>query len=461
MDSVNDVRARRSRFVPDKTMHALNTDRERFLFGWASKSWEERALLISFTGFFCQGPVLAVTEIVMAPFGYFGSQLLAIILIYVPLLAVILHRLFEKRPVGAGIFVPLYGLLLIALVLSRIQHPEYSEVMFDMGWSGNAVEKIISPLASVFALLLISVIRSPQMLFQGFLYSARLNFAYNVIRFVVATRNGYWVNEDFRGFEVYQPYSLGFGYSVLTSVIIFVFLAFRGYGTLLNSTLAAIGVAMIALQGGRGALIFAIAGIVMFALYTGRDLVRRSAVNAVIYTWGLTLLGIVILKLNEFLQLLSNAFELLGIGSRSIDSLLGGTFAFENGRDTLAEISEVLINEGGTFGSGLYGDRFYIRPRFIWGYPHNFFDEIFIQFGPLFGAIGIGLIGLCVVYAFFVGRKSGYRDLIIMTFPLTFQLLLSSSYLLSVGYWALLGVSLLSIKEARRSKGVIPENVQH
>lgn len=461
MDSCDDARALRSRYVSDMTIRALDPHGKHLLYGWASKSWEERALLIAFTGFFCQGPVLAVTEIVMAPFGYFASQLLAVIVIYVPLLAVILQRLLEKRPIGAGIFVPLYGLLLVALVLSRTLHPEYSEVMFDMEWSGNAVERIISPLASIFALLLVSLIRSPKILIQGFLHSAQLNFAYNVVRFLVATRNGYWMNEDFRGVEVQQPYSLGFGYSVLASVIIFVFLAFRGYRPRVNSLLAGIGVLMIALQGGRGALIFALACIALFALYFAKDLVRRSPVNAVIYVWGSTLFGIVFLKFNGTLHLLSRGLGLLGIDSRSIDSLLEGTFSSENGRDILAEISETLIDEGGTFGYGLYGDRFFIRPRFVWGYPHNFFNEIFIQFGPLLGSIGIGLLALCVAYAFFVGQRSGYRDLIIMTVPLTFQLLLSSSYLLSVGFWALLGISLLSIKEARYSKGAMSENVQH
>ena len=108
-----------------------------------------------------------------------------------------------------------------------------------------------------------------------------------------------------------------------------------------------------------------------------------------------------------------------------------------SGRDRLYEIvwKEVLTHP--ILGLGLAGDR-----PLIGGYVHNFFIEIIAHFGFLLGSLLLVLFIVLMLRALMAKDLKRYEMLIVWMCLGFVPLQVSSSYLINMNFWILLGLIL-------------------
>ena len=101
-------------------------------------------------------------------------------------------------------------------------------------------------------------------------------------------------------------------------------------------------------------------------------------------------------------------------------------------------------------GSGMAGDRYWLNALGYGktgAYTHNIFGELLIDYGIILGTILI--LFLCImIYLCFIKRESMYLKIFkILFFSLGFsRLLLSSSYIIEVGFYVMMAMMIRGIK---------------
>ncbi|MGO1537320.1 MAG: hypothetical protein ACTHWM_10505 [Yaniella sp.] len=401
--------------------------------------------VLAFTAFFCQPAIGGLAETADSMFGTTLAPLVGVLSVYIPLAMYLLSRESKATRHRVWIFVAVFVGFSILTLLSTTAHPEYSSVMFDADWSGSLYETLFNPLLPMLGLLLIVVAPSPNQVKRGIVASAYLTFAAEIFRFIGAQLNGYWEITDSAGRLYKTTYNMGFGYSVLFCVVVFFFLAFQKKWVALHTLLGVAGTAMVAIAGSRAPLVAIGLAIVVFSIYFWRSfspLTRAFTSISILTTVAVT---IVLGGPAPLIAWIVRRLGDVGIESRSLTALADGGFTDPNGRDSISDISSELISSGGLLGHGFYGDRFHIRPYFRWGYPHNILDEFQIVFGAALGLLLLMALVVFVMLGLRLGRNNGYGELVILAVPLTFQLTVSSSYLILIWFWALMGLAYLAV----------------
>ncbi|SJN28548.1 hypothetical protein FM125_07180 [Micrococcus lylae] len=381
----------------------------------SSLSLSDWCYLLALTGFLSQGVLNTIASTLGAVIPAVTDDWFTPVAIHVPFALYICARFIERRPLRFMPFVVVYSILLIMMLLSVVLHPEYVPTMFDETWSGSLWSTLLSPTAPVVAFLIVTLAPSGQLILLSLIIASYATFAGNVVRYAASTLRGYWIAVDSQGNEYASAYDLGFGYSVLLSVIVFTFLAFSGRRPWLHLAGAAVSLFMI--------LFLTAAGLVLIA------------------------------NLNRILVSIQSWMAARGSNARSLDRLIDGSFTEDDARDNLGLISARLIDEGGPFGLGLYGDRYHIRRQYHWGYPHNFLDEMWVTYGWLGGTLLV-IVGVALaIRAYLRARHTLHAALMVVFLPLIFQLWVSMSYLLSVWFWVLLAVTWRSLTLPREELG--------
>ena len=95
-----------------------------------------------------------------------------------------------------------------------------------------------------------------------------------------------------------------------------------------------------------------------------------------------------------------------------------------------------------------------------WGYSHNIFLEILVDFGWLFGSISIVVLFFYLVL-FFKSSKDKYEKLLVIIFlTIGFELVLSNSIWLHSGLWVLMGLIVNHFKCKRQRRDVYFEDFE-
>lgn len=406
--------------------------------------------LVSAVSFFALGVTLTVARILEDTLPALPADVSAGLLIWGSFViylvqAARLHSFPRLLP-----FVTLFTSLLAFMLVTLVVHPEYETTMFDLDFSGNIWVALMSPFAGVIGFLMVVASPSPSFTFRALKIAAYLVFAGNVVRFVEAGVRGYWIQTDSTGREFEAAYDLGFGYSVLFTVVMFLFLAFRGVRPLVHIAGAVGGVLMILVGGSRAPFLFALMAAALFLVYFRKRIFGRSPAGLARLVVSFAALGVLSLMGASLTARAELLLDRWGVSSRTLTRLIEGSFAEDSARERLHSMSETLVSESGFFGAGLFGDRHMLRSSYRWGYPHNILDEFRVTFGDFLGII------LLVAVVYFVGvaiirmADTPYGDLVVLLLPLTFQLWVSYSYLLSPWFWALLGAAYTANRASRR-----------
>lgn len=438
---------------PDRDSRRKGTEPTSAFIRLSSLSLSDWCYLLALTGFLSQGVLNTIASTLGAVIPAVTEEWFTPVAIHVPFALYICSRFIQRRPLRLAPFFVVYSILLIMMLLSMVLHPEYVPTMFDETWSGSLWHTLLSPTAPVVAFLIVTMAPSGHLILLSLIVASYATFAGNVFRYGVSTLRGYWIAVDSQGNEYASAYDLGFGYSVLLSVIVFTFLALSGRRPWLHLAGAAVSLFMILTGGSRAPLGVAFLAILMLVVYFRRSLLFGSRWRVACLLFFAAAGLVLIANLNRILVSIQSWMAARGSSARSLDRLIDGSFTEDDARDNLGLISARLIDEGGPFGLGLYGDRYHIRRQYHWGYPHNFLDEMWITYGWLGGTLLV-IVGVALaIRAYLRARHTLHAALMVVFLPLIFQLWVSMSYLLSVWFWVLLAVTWRSLTLPREELG--------
>lgn len=123
----------------------------------------------------------------------------------------------------------------------------------------------------------------------------------------------------------------------------------------------------------------------------------------------------------------------VGLRSRTLGMLNAGNISYDSGREQIYTTCLDTIWNHPLFGVGLFGDRVLLEGA----YCHNFFIEVLMDFGVLFG-LAIFVVLICLFLRSLRATKTGNRDLLLVfTFGSLLPHMVSGSYLISnnVALW--------------------------
>ncbi|MBO4840474.1 MAG: hypothetical protein J5524_05190 [Bacteroidaceae bacterium] len=193
--------------------------------------------------------------------------------------------------------------------------------------------------------------------------------------------------------------------------------------------------------------------IVCLAVFFILFLIASDSYKGMKFTKFLVLiLGLIIVVKSQQISLfLSDYLKELGMSNRVLEMMLSDEFLVSHGRDSIRQSLVDAILNGPFLGYGLCGDR--VVSGAI--YAHNFFLEVFADFGILIGSILIiGFIFICI-YAFHICRTSEEKYFLIILIATFMGLMFSGSFLEDSQWAFLLGFSMRMIKQ-NKSKRIIP-----
>lgn len=204
-----------------------------------------------------------------------------------------------------------------------------------------------------------------------------------------------------------------------------------------------IGLIIILFTGARGAIVSVLATLLIYLMCRRTSIVRK-------YNFMLILvIALLILALfyKDIIKLLIFISEQFGINSRTLHTILEGSFLDSSGR---FDIQKDIINNYTLWGLGLYGDR---RVSYLSTYAHNFFVEIFAHFGFILGPFII----LLIIYIILRGLLSKNDNLCLLTASFLsagfMKLMFSGSYLnQEPAFFILLGLGVNALYDRRRGK---------
>lgn len=352
-------------------------------------------------------------------------------------------------------FVPLIVYFIIALcfLITYIFHPEY--ITWFTHSSYGIVPGFLYPSRGIWAFLVVWIVKDERRLYYYLKIACWGMFLFLLLQFVVAKVRGYWVVAQPNGSVINSEYDMEYGYDMLFPV------SFFGAEIVIRRRKMyafpfIVGAASILLGGSRGAIIWVVA-LFFFALpFRWNDLTGKQRVFFCAFLLLFLAFTIVaVLQYDAIMKSLAAWMSRRGISSRTLNSLVSGSFSDGNGRIEIYQMACELIKTGGALGRGVYGDRYYIGNFFQWGYSHDIFLELLVSFGYIGGSI---LILLLIFGVFFVYRHcySLEKQVVWITFLTTsMKLILSNSFWYNAAFWTLLAIIIKTKKMKSKKKRTI------
>ena len=227
-------------------------------------------------------------------------------------------------------------------------------------------------------------------------------------------------------------YSMSLSYYMLLPALMFTNDSFNSF-SLKSLVYALLSIIIILALGSRGAMMCLVVFVFLKLFRPGRKLGYKELFSyLVLIAAGL----FVLVFIEDILEYLNNFLLQFGVRSRTILLFLRPGI-YMSGRDRLYEIvwKEVLTHP--ILGLGLAGDR-----PLIGGYVHNFFIEIIAHFGFLLGSLLLVLFIVLMLRALMAKDLKRYEMLIVWMCLGFVPLQVSSSYLINMNFWILLGLIL-------------------
>lgn len=348
----------------------------------------------------------------------------------VPLIVFLINiRRLEQRKYMP--FIILFWVVVFAIIISALANPDLWEYFTRANYG---LDRIIRPDCALYAFLFFSLFEDPLTMRNNLKIYAILYFFYLiVVQLLPALSQGYWVDIGPSGQELHSTYSLSFGYSIVFPTVVFLYLTFKEK-KLRCLLLSLIGLWCVLTQGNRGALLIPIvfAGLMIISNIVGSKTTSKKAIKVI----GI-LFAIIILVIfgQSIVDVILKTLEQSGISSRNIEMLLSGKMTNDNGRELIWLTVINAIKNGGIFGYGMLGDRPFVSPIHYVGYSHNLFLELIVSFGIIGVAISVYIIFDAIRMIFFC-KDTEWRELYIILFSVSFQLMLSMSFWYVWEFWA-------------------------
>ena len=380
---------------------------------------------------------LTVMRYFLAKLGFYDGLIREFVLTVVasiPLICFFFNMGRLKRRNYTSFFF-LYILILITLGVTLIFHPEYKYFFLR---SDYGLGRVFRPDCALYAYLFYSLIDSPREILNVLKKFACLDFVYLIIvELLPALLRGYWMDVNYFGQEEQRVYSLSFGYSMLFPTIILLYFFIREK-KLVYLLCSMFGCVAIFTQGSRGALLMPV--IFMGLMVISNIIENRNIVRRTLKIFGVSFVLFIIClfgakMLNYFsLYLLSK-----GVHSRTLESFVMGNFSDDSGRSIIWNAVYDAIRYGGFWGYGFYGDRPFVYPYHYVGYSHNIFLELVCSFGVV-GMIISAYIIVGSIYMILSCKDRLWRELFIVFFSISCQLLLSFSFWYIADFWAAMAI---------------------
>lgn len=349
----------------------------------------------------------------------------------------------------------IYLFVALLFVVTAIVHPEYGEWFNHQTYGIRAA--FLNPRCGIWAFIIAWLYKDKINLFSTLKIVCWIEMCFLGLQFYAAMRRGYWIDFDVNTGEMMeQEYNMEFGYTMLFST------SFMGAYAFIKKKKAyyipfAAGFALILLGGSRGAAIWPVMLFPLMLPFKWKNMNQKQRfIFAFLVILAMMLLVLIYKNFRAVLVIISSILSKIGIAipSRTIESLLSGTFSDGNGREEIYSMAIDLIKTGGPFGWGVYGDRYVIGRIYKWGYSHNIILELFVSFGYIGGTIAcLGLLyGHIKLYRV---CNSPIEQIIYITFLATsMKLMLSNSFWYTPSFWYLLAIMMMW-KRTTNSRGLI------
>ena len=443
-----------------------------------------------FLGYLCMLFILTVARFVLHRLGIdagVGRQVILTVLASIPLCALIISASKDQMKKYLPAFV-LYAavLALIGLTYLFVPSSRYFITRDSFG-----IVRVLRPDCALYAFLFFFCIDNIDDLLDDLHIYAYLYMAYlTIAELIPALIAGGWSDIGPNGKLIYLSYSLTFGYTMLLPTVILA----RSYvtgGSKIDGVCTVFGYWAIVTNGNRGAFIL-FAG---FALLLGLDYVRHlrnkgERIQSYLILAGFCLaflvmkepvvllgliffsrvlaadklseagkyVGYIILSILIYLfitrvavpKVLSLYLKITNPGldedaaakaisgvtsSRTQEMLKTGDFQQNNGRKDIWGAVIGAIKTGGIFGRGFFGERPFVFPLHTAAYSHNIILEIISGYG-IFGLAMLLYIARDIVSMLLLCQDIRYRQVYLIFFIVSCQLLLSMSFWYVFDFWA-------------------------
>lgn len=383
---------------------------------------------------FCNAPLKSLVHIPLAVLGIGGLTIpVAGLVTFTPLF---LYMLLEKR-LPCKRFILLYALVAVFFAITLWNHPEY-KYWYDRDIYGIAYTIFRPDHGALWAVLMAELCGGGKRLLNNLTVVAAVIFLHSLYLAYAATSTGYWTFFSDSGEVAQRSYDLDFGYNMAFVANIAMLYALREKRRFL--WLIVVGCIFLDLRfGSRGSLLcIAVMG-ALWVLFSRASLRKKVVLLALLIPLAIWLLlygESIIYGIAEFLT------NSLGMESRTVTSLLQGNLFNDNGRDGIYQMAQSAI-EINPYGYGAYADRALIGTRYYWGYVHNIYYEMAINFGVIGAVIVLTLIVVGVVICLVRTVDPDRRAVVFICVSMCMRLLVSDTFWGNNFFWTLIGVLLL------------------
>lgn len=332
---------------------------------------------------------------------------------------------------------PIYLIVFAAIGFSYAFHSEYIQ-WFNHDVYGLGI--MFGHMSSAFlALVIMGLFTDVGKLMTVIVWTGRINLLWYIYGYYSYFHRGYWEAYMGNGVLTRVNYGLNYGYQVVFCTILFLILFV--YNKKPSDLLCfLVSLALVIVCGSRGPMICIAISVILLFVYKWNN-IEKGIVRLVfilvflIAALTVAVIGIPIL-VNALMVLLGRA----NISGRFVDMLLNGTLTEDSGRSQIHSIAYDMIRKGGLFGYGFYGDRYVIGRFWFYGYPHNIFLELLIQFGIFVGGAFIVILVYHLVRMLLRCKDVMWQALIVLFFSSSAKLWLSDSFWYYWPFWGLIGI---------------------
>lgn len=386
----------------------------------------------------------------------FDNKMATLLQSFIPLVLA-LPLLIEKFN-KAKLFFIVYLIVLSYFFISIIANPINYDYYF-INFYG--VDKVFRPSGGMFAILFITLLYDKEdnfYLYYTFLLTAILLGTLSLFQYIAASIRGYWTTINYIGEEIKINYSLTFGFNVAFMVNLFsaFYIFTKKKIFIIPIVLGYIGIIE---AGNRMSLVLPLIFVFLYFIYTLINTIKNKTKTANISEMKRTSFIGIILVITFLIVFIFHSTNYKNAGdtdiggknigseeSRNLNLLGSGNILESNGRKEIRKASIRGIKTSPILGLGAYGDRPYVQKYHQAGYSHNFFIEVWSNFGMV---LGIPLIiYLLNTFVFMLNQKKSFILVIYFSFLATAALHMTSlSLWIAIYLWTLIGISIVLMEK--------------
>lgn len=315
-----------------------------------------------------------------------------------------------------------------AFIITGIIYPEYQEVLYT---GSGSWETVFAPRGGIVFMLLLTLINDPDEIFDSLKISAPIVWAAYTIRSISGV-----------GLTGEAKYNHTYGYAFLFVSIVYLICFFRERRPW-QIAISIVSLLQVIMYASRTAFLSYVVFLALYALFYDND--KRLKRRKIAFVICGVILAFIVTS-DAFLTFFSYMTRELGISSKIIDAIVSGENELDGGRERAYELAQSLLKKNPA-GLGVYWDRYYCDIAYV----HNFFYEILLDFGWVFGGLILIWLVKSIVTILRSDEKS-WKILLIIFFCLSMiRLTLSYSFWLDKNFWGMIAV-IIGYKYATRKK---------